>query len=97
VCETDECFPSCNLTWYQSGYKLDPSLHPIVSTFTPGLYGGKKTMSKLVLLRKWSSSEDGSSVTCASSNTFLPNKRFSKNITVQVLCKFLSITETLVE
>ena len=87
VCETDECFPPCNLTWYQSGYKLDPSLHPIVSSVVPGLYGGKKTMSKLVLLRKWSSSEDGSTVTCASSNTVLPNKRFSKNITVQVLCK----------
>lgn len=88
-CESEECFPSCNLTWYRDGYKLEPTINSIVSSSAIGSFGGVKTRSKLILSRKWSSTDDGSIVTCSSSNSFLPNKRFSKNVTVQVLCKLL--------
>lgn len=100
LCESDECHPSCNLTWFLNGYAIDRSLTTIRESSSGGENAGQKSRSRLQLVKAWTSNEDGNTVTCASSNNFLPNKRFSKNITVQVLCKLLcpmtpdSITRT---
>lgn len=89
LCESDECHPSCNLTWFLNGYAIDRSLTTIRESSSVGEHAGQKSRSRLQLVKAWTSNEDGNTVTCASSNNFLPNKRFSKNITVQVLCKLL--------
>ena len=87
-CESGECYPSCNLTWYLNGYQIDRSIVTIRESSSSGENAGLKKFSRLQLVRSWNSEEDGSVLTCASSNNFLPNKRSSKNVSVQVLCKF---------
>lgn len=100
LCESDECHPSCNLTWFLNGYAIDRSLGAVRETSSSGENAGQKSRSRLQLVKSWSSRENGSSLTCASSNNFLPTKRVSKNVTIQVLCKLLcrmapdSITRT---
>ena len=89
LCESDECHPSCNLSWFLNGYAIDRSLATIQESSSQQAVQGRgvRSRSRLQLLRVWSSREDGNTVTCASSNRFLPSKRSSKTIAVQVLCK----------
>lgn len=92
ACESGECYPLCNISWYRDGFKLSPGANALgqyeeKSSHSPGEHGGQTTVSRLTVRQKWSSKEDGNSFTCVASNNFLPNKRASKNITVHVLCK----------
>ena len=115
-CESGECNPYCNLTWFQNGIRIDEDIidgHHLKSrrhqsvglTFegssdkafrskvnisrVPGENGGENSISRLALRKKkWTSSEDGSSLACVSTNAFIPNKRSAKNITIHVLCEY---------
>ena len=88
VCESDECHPSCNLTWFLNGFAMDRRIASTShASSASGENGGFKTRSRLQLVKVWSSREHGSTLTCASTNNLLRDKRASKNITVQVLCK----------
>lgn len=98
MCESGECHPACNLTWFRDGVRLQtvsfsskggivglPETEEKTSLAT-GVHGGFKSTSRLTVRQKWTSKDDGSVFTCVSSNNFLPNK-FSKNITLHVLCE----------
>lgn len=86
TCETGDCLPACNLTWFHGGIKLTDTIY---TTVTPASYGGFVTLSRLHLVKKWTSHEDATSITCSSTHPALPNRRITRSLTVHVLCKFL--------
>lgn len=63
-------------------------LFKVNTSYTEGLYGSSLTFSKLIISNRrksWSSNDDGSKITCISSNMI--GKEVKKNITVNVLCE----------
>ena len=71
-------------------------LFKINTSYTEGLYGSSLTFSKLIISNRrksWSSNDDGSKITCITSNTI--GKDVKKNITVSVLCEYFSFLSSL--
>lgn len=67
-------------------------LFKINTSYTEGLYGSSLTFSKLIISNRrksWSSNDDGSKITCVTSNVI--GKEVKKNITVNVLCEYFFI------
>ena len=85
TCETGDCLPPCNLTWFHGGIKL---LETVDTTVSPSSNGGFVTLSRLNLVKKWTSHEDGTSITCSSTHNALMNRRITRALTVHVLCEF---------
>ncbi|KAI1295595.1 Nephrin [Halotydeus destructor] len=89
-CESGECYPYCNMTWYRNGYKMATGAVGDGQEFeeklsrSTGNFGGQKSLSRLTVKRKWTPYDDGSSFTCAASNMFLPMKKISKSISLHV-------------
>lgn len=99
TCESGECFPYCNLTWYRDGFKVAAGVagrefEEKISR-SEGENGGQKSVSRLIVRQKWTAKEDGTGFSCFSSNNWLPNKRTSRNVTLHVLCEWCLSSVTL--